>query len=86
MDAAGNLYGPTRYRGAYQQGNVFVLSPSEYGWTYTSLKDFTGGSDGGQPLGSLAFDANGNLYGTAATGGSGCLPYHCGVIFEITPN
>jgi hypothetical protein len=42
-------------------------------------------SDGGSPYDRLAFDASGNLYGTAADGGTGCLPYSCGVIFEATP-
>ncbi len=84
MDANGNLYGPTRYGGAYQAGAIFMLSPSGDEWTYTSIHDFAGGSDGAEPRGSLIFDSYGNLYGTASGGGS-CPPYVCGVIFEITP-
>jgi hypothetical protein len=55
------------------------------------LYDFTGGSDGANPAGSLAMDANGNLYGTTYAGGitgSHCDPRfgsQCGVIFEIMP-
>ena len=45
-DAAGNLYGTTNRTGAYGMGAVFKLTPSGYGWKYTSLHDFTGGSDG----------------------------------------
>ena len=46
MDGAGNLYGTTDCDGANGYGNVFKLTPSGNGWTYTSLHDFTGGSDG----------------------------------------
>ncbi len=83
MDAAGSLYGTTTSDGAYGYGNVFKLAPSEGGWTYTSLHDFTGqsGSDGAYPQGGLVFDANGNLYGTASEGGT----YNAGTVFEITP-
>jgi uncharacterized repeat protein (TIGR03803 family) len=80
-DASGNLYGTTVKDGAYGAGNVFKLTPSGGGWTYTDLYDFTGGSDGGNPFGSLALDANGNLYGTAEAGGAN----GDGVVFEITP-
>jgi len=81
MDAAGNLYGTTRCEGAYNFGNVFKLTPSDNGWTYTSLHDFTGGSDGANPYSNVVFDTSGNLYGTAYAGGSQGL----GVVWEITP-
>jgi uncharacterized repeat protein (TIGR03803 family) len=86
LDAAGNLYGATIYDGAYNYGSVFKLSPSSNGWTYTSLHDFTGGSDGWYPWSSLSMDANGNLFGVAAFGGGtqDCSS-GCGVVFEITP-
>ncbi|MGC2109089.1 MAG: choice-of-anchor tandem repeat GloVer-containing protein [Candidatus Korobacteraceae bacterium] len=87
LDSAGNLYGTTYVDGAHQQGAVFKLTHSGSGWTYTSLHDFTGGSDGAGPLGQLIFDANGNLYGTTGLGGipGSCDSSGCGVIFEITP-
>ncbi len=81
MDSAGNLYGTTLLDGANGQGNVFKLTPSNGGWIYTSLHDFTGGSDGGQPFGQVILDANGNLYGTASIGGAN----NKGVVWEITP-
>ncbi len=81
MDGAGNLYGTTVGAGAYGYGSVFKLSPSNDGWTYTSLHDFTGGIDGAYPYGSVILDANGNVYGTASGGGA----YGRGVAFEITP-
>jgi uncharacterized repeat protein (TIGR03803 family) len=84
-DGAGNLYGTNAIGGAFGYGNVFELSPSggQY-WTYTSLYDFTGGSDGGEPFGTLVFDAAGDLYGTASMGGSGgSCSGGCGVVFKI---
>ena len=81
MDAAGNLYGTTQLDGAYGQGSAFKLTPSSGSWTYTSLHDFTGGSDGGLPGCTLTFDASGNLYGTTTEGGAN----QYGVVFEITP-
>ena len=81
MDASGNLYGTTRQDGLYPSGSVFKLSRSNGSWTYTSLHDFTGGSDGAYPNG-VTLDANGNLYGTAQSGGAyGSY----GVVWEITP-
>jgi uncharacterized repeat protein (TIGR03803 family) len=86
FDTAGNLYGTTNGDGK-GYGSVFKLMPSNNAWTYTSLHDFTGGSDGGFPIGTLAFDDAGNLYGTTSSGGdlSKCKGYGCGVVFKITP-
>src|SRR5581483_8718314 len=39
------------------------------GWIYTSIHDFTGGTDGEWPEGGLAIDSNGNVYGTTYQGG-----------------
>ena len=85
MDAAGNLYGTTVAGGAYGYGSAFKLTPSNGGWTYTSLHDFTGGSDGSYIATNLIMDANGNLYGVAGGGGSQSCFEGCGVVFEITP-
>ena len=81
MDEAGNLDGTTYCDGANNLGNVFKLTPSSNGWTYTSLHDFTGGSDGEIPFCSVVFDTGGNLYGTTASGGS----QDVGTVWEITP-
>ena len=81
MGGAGNLYGTTLNDGPYGSGNVFRLTPSGGGWTYTPLYDFTGGNDGGEPICNVTFDANGNLYGTTYYGGA----HGYGVIWEITP-
>ena len=89
MDSAGNLYGTTYSDGAYGFGSVFKLLPSNGNWTYTSLHDFTGGADGGNPISDVVMDASGNLYGTTTGGGNTIgLCYQglgCGVVWEITP-
>jgi uncharacterized repeat protein (TIGR03803 family) len=82
MDPAGNLYATTQLDGVYGQGSVFKLTPSNDGWTYTSLHDFTGGSDGKLPYCNLTMDTSGNLYGTTSEGGANG---YGGVVFEITP-
>ncbi|HLI62404.1 MAG TPA: choice-of-anchor tandem repeat GloVer-containing protein [Terriglobales bacterium] len=81
MDAGGNLYGTTTGGGAYEQGSVFKLTLSGGSWIYTDLHDFTNGTDGGQPIGSVVLDSSGDIYGTAPSGGE----YGNGVLFEITP-
>ena len=77
----GNLYGATVCDGTSSAGNVFELSPSGNGWTYSSLYDFSGGNDGKFPYGSVTFDSAGNLYGTTLRGGT----YLQGVVWKITP-
>lgn len=81
MDANGDLYGTSYADGKYGYGNVFKLTRSGSGWEYTSLHDFTGGTDGANPICQLVLDSSGHLYGTATNGGSD----HKGVAFEITP-
>ena len=81
MDAAGNLYGTTISDGAFGYGAVFKLTHTGQGWTYTSLHDFTNGSDGSYPYCNLVFDSQGNIYGTASSGGA----FGNGVAFQITP-
>ncbi len=85
MDAADNLYGTTNEGGAYNFGAVFKLTPSQGGWTYTSLHDFCSGgypcSDGAFPMSNVVFDSQGNLYGTTSEGGT----YNGGTTWEITP-
>ena len=81
MDSQGNLYGTTFGNGAYNHGTVFKLSPSENGWIYTDLHDFTGGDDGGAPWSDVVMDSEGNLYGTASGGGVN----YGGTVWEITP-
>ncbi len=81
MGVSGDLYGTTYADGEFNAGTVFKVSHSSGGWTCTSLHDFTGASDGGLPVSSVSIDGQGNLYGTASSGGA----YGQGVIWEITP-
>ena len=79
------VYGPIGYSattyadGAHQYGSVFYMYGCA-GWEADTLHDFTGGQDGAYPVSSIAFDANGNMFGTASEGGA----YGFGVVFEIT--
>ena len=79
--ANGSIYGFTNAEGANGLGSIFKLTPANGGWTFTDLHDFLGGSDGALPYGSVAVDSDGNVFGTAVTGGS----KNQGVVFEITP-
>jgi uncharacterized repeat protein (TIGR03803 family) len=47
------------------------------------LYNFTGGTDGSQPLGGVIGDGLGNLYGTTSSGGSGYFGEGNGVVFEL---
>jgi uncharacterized repeat protein (TIGR03803 family) len=96
FDQLGNLYGSTSVGAPITAGTVFRLTPptgTGKKWTETVLYAFYGGDDGQNPAG-LAFDANGNLYGTTAQGGGfsvGGDVYNNtwlggGTIFELTPS
>jgi uncharacterized repeat protein (TIGR03803 family) len=91
-DSAGNLYGMTNTGGGYGAGTVFELSPGPGGvWTEQTIHDFNpAAGDGANPYyASVAFDSQGNLYGTTSFGGdltcSG-QPEGCGTVFELSPN
>ncbi|MBZ5723194.1 MAG: hypothetical protein LAO03_22890 [Acidobacteriia bacterium] len=92
-DAAGNLYGTSGNGGlagcanAYGCGLVFKLTPAQNGWIFSILYKFTGGVDGGNPVGGVVVDNAGNLYGATNYGGlpGGCLVFGCGVVYKITP-
>jgi len=82
FDATGNLYGSACLGGAYGYGVVFELTPGPDGvWTETVLHEFSGGADGGCPLGGLIFDAAGNLYGVTL-----CYTYYNSVEQLMAPS
>jgi len=66
FDSAGNLYGTTNSGGSAGFGTVYELSPTQSGWTETTLYTFTG--ENGNGAGGLIMDGRGNLYGL--TGGA----------------
>ncbi|MGH6878073.1 MAG: choice-of-anchor tandem repeat GloVer-containing protein [Rhizomicrobium sp.] len=78
-DDAGNFHGTTTAGGADASGTVFELAA---GGTETTLYTFTGGSDGGDPVGGLLADAAGNLYGTTELGGADSA----GAVFMLAPD
>ena len=76
-DKAGNLYGVTPDFGQFSSGVVFELT---HAGVYKVLYSFTGGVDGGDPIGGLVIDSAGStLYGTTNRGGGAGL----GTIFKI---
>jgi len=83
FDAAGNLYGATRYGGVHGYGTVFEIAPKTGGgWIEKVLHSFAdNGKDGTNPEASLVLDAAGNLYGTTLAGGT----YFFGTVFELSP-
>lgn len=81
LDAAGNLYGTTRYGGVSNGGTIFRLSPNANGrWKEKVLHSFRNFYQPGQVI----LDAAGNLYGPVG-GGSGCPRYGCGGVFQFNP-
>ena len=84
VDNAGNIYGSTVLGGDFGSGTVFQLSRTPDGWVHTVLYSFTGGVDGGEPYKGVTVDREGNLYGTAVTGGSGSCEGGCGVAYKLT--
>ena len=81
MDSVGNLYGTSVQGGTYGGGTVFQVTPAG---VHTVLYDFTGGADGGEPYKGVTLDTQGNLYGTAVTGGGGSCEGGCGVAFKLS--
>ena len=81
INKPGNLYGTTNRGGQFNQGTVFELTPE---YAESVLYSFTGGSDGGNPVGKLTLDAEGNMYGVTYAGGSTPSSAY-GTVFRITP-
>jgi uncharacterized repeat protein (TIGR03803 family) len=84
IDSSGNLYGTTSGFLAQDAGNVFTIKAGSS--HITVLATFNGTTNGTTPLGGLARDASGNLYGT--TSGVDSIsqqPTSNGTVFEVTP-
>jgi len=94
QDNDGNLYGATLLGGSRTAcppwngcGALFKLATDG---TYTVLHSFAGSPDGAEPNGGLVLDAEGNLYGTTSSGGTGtgvdCSYLGCGTVFKLAPD
>jgi hypothetical protein len=93
----GAIYGATQQGGLHGEGcnqqfgcgSIFQLIPptqADGAWTESTLYDFKGMSDGGNPS-SLIMDSAGTIYGTTYSGGSfnSNCSLGCGVIFKLAP-
>jgi uncharacterized repeat protein (TIGR03803 family) len=74
---------------------ILTFASSAFAQTYKVLYNFgVSGAhcysahicDGAVPSAGLAFDSNGNLYGTTQYGGYECFIGGCGTVFELTPS
>ncbi len=74
----GNFYGTTSAGGTSDHGTVFKITPTG---AETVLYSFTGGTDGGVPLGGVIQGTDGNFYGTTSAGGTS----GSGTVFKVTP-
>jgi uncharacterized repeat protein (TIGR03803 family) len=94
LDKNGNIFGAAQF-GNKQTcqigcGSIFLLDPAG---SLHFLHQFTGGTDGANPIGPLVQDAQGNLYGVTQSGGDHSCPESfedqgagCGVVFKIARN
>jgi uncharacterized repeat protein (TIGR03803 family) len=87
MDGQGNLYGTTVAGGSGGVcvgdgcGVVYELTQSGGNWSETVLYSFGDSPDAAGPGGGVVFDAQGNIYATAADGGADGE----GAIYELSP-
>lgn len=77
-DSSGNLYGAASQGGGDSFGTIFELTPSGGSWTFNLLFSLEPHL-ANQPLGSLAMDAAGNVYGAGRIGGS----FGYGQVFKL---
>jgi len=93
FDGSGNLYGTMTFYGKTSDncpagcGSVYKLTPGDGGnWTPSTVYEFSGTADGGEPFDRLLLDKAGSIFGTTYYGGSSagnCKVLGCGVVFEI---
>jgi len=84
-DTAGNLYGTAFDGTKFPDGAVFQLASENGTWKEKSLVVFDG-KNGRYPSAQMAFDGQGNLYGSTLEGGDGPCSGGCGLIFELSPS
>jgi uncharacterized repeat protein (TIGR03803 family) len=76
----GNFYGAAPNGGANGNGTIFEISAD--GSFFTNIYNFSGGTNGANPIGALISGADGNFYGTTYNGGVS----NWGTIFQISTN
>lgn len=75
----GLLYGFTgNMGGPWAFGSIYSFNPTTL--AYTTLYNFTGGTDGGQPYGALIQHTDGLLYGTTYVGGNVSGTDYCNTV------
>jgi uncharacterized repeat protein (TIGR03803 family) len=80
QDRDGVLYGTTMSGGANGCGSLFAITTNG---AFSTRWSFNNDNNGNNPIGGLLLCDDGNLYGTAARGGT----YNCGTVFRLTsPN
>ena len=87
MDGSGNLYGTTTNGGHASTSNsgvVYELSGSTQTVLHKFCSQTVNCADGEYPQSGVILDSSGNLYGTAAWGGTSSTS-GSGVVYEITP-
>lgn len=87
MDLSGQIFGVDDLDGDNRSGSIFRLRLDTVSqlWTYERLYSFCAQAncaDGAVPRGKLVVDVDGNLYGTASSGG----PTGHGEIFRLSPD
>jgi len=89
FDSKGNLYGTTKLGGHNGVGVVYELTPSNSGnWTEIVLHNFGSSADGAYPVGNIAIDSGGNIFGTTEGGGAfgNGTEVQGGTVFELALN
>jgi uncharacterized repeat protein (TIGR03803 family) len=76
MSAAGSFFLVL----AFMIGQALIATPRTQAQTFKVVYNFTGASDGGNPLDGLTLDSAGNLYGTTNAGGVSSY----GTVFKVT--
>ncbi len=76
FDSRGNLFGTTTKGGAHSRGMVYEIAK---GSTHLKILASFNGANGSDPEAAVAFDSQGNLFGTTAKGGANDK----GTVFEI---
>lgn len=79
IQCGNTLYGTTAYGGSSGDGTVFAINTDGTG--FTNLYNFTGGSDGANPVAAL-IQSGSTFYGTASAGGTS----GAGTVFAINTN